>query len=238
MIRAASGGDAAARERFAALYEPAVRAYLMARWRGGAVRRQAVDDAVQDVFIELLREGGALGRVAGKSPGDLDRERDATSGSGGGFRAFLYGVARNIARRHEQNWARSRSSQPATAFLDAQPDDEARLSRLFDQAWARALLHEAGQLQRRRAESGETADPEALRRHDLLQLRFGEGLPIRDIAARWGEDAEHIHREYAKARREFLDALLEVMRFHHPEASAERLTAMARDLIGLLGAGA
>jgi RNA polymerase sigma-70 factor (ECF subfamily) len=56
----------------------------------------------------------------------------------------------------------------------------------------------------------------------LLQLRCGEGLPIREIAARWGESPELLHREYAKARKEYHSALREVLR-HHLGVPAGRL---------------
>ncbi|MCZ6834705.1 MAG: sigma-70 family RNA polymerase sigma factor [Planctomycetota bacterium] len=216
MIRDASGGDATARERFASMYAPVIRAYLGARWGGGPLR-EVIEDAQQDVFIELFRDGGALGK--------LDEQSES------GFRGFLFGVTRNVARRHEQKKQRSRSDQPATAFFDHLPDDEPRLSQIFDQAWAKSLLHEAGRVQHEKAAE---LGSEAIRRHDLLQLRFRDGLPIRDIAARWDEPAEHVHREYAKARREFQEALLEVIRFHHENASEERLAQIAKDLIGLL----
>ena len=65
------------------------------------------------------------------------------------------------------------------------------------------------------------AGPEARRRVELLQLRFHEELPIREIAALWQEDAMMLHREYPKAREEFREALVDVMTFHHPGHRAE-----------------
>jgi RNA polymerase sigma-70 factor (ECF subfamily) len=56
---------------------------------------------------------------------------------------------------------------------------------------------------------------------ELLRARFHEGLPIRDIARRWGTDAAALHHEYAKARQEFKAALLEVVAFHHPGSPTE-----------------
>ena len=64
---------------------------------------------------------------------------------------------------------------------------------------------------------------------DLLALRFREGLPIREIAVRWDVDAARLHHEYARARREFHEALVDVVGFHQPgspaqiEAECERL---------------
>jgi RNA polymerase sigma-70 factor (ECF subfamily) len=74
----------------------------------------------------------------------------------------------------------------------------------------------------------------ALRRVELLRLRFHEGLPIREIARRWRDDPATLHREYARAREEFKEALIGVMAFHHPgsPAQAERECA---ELLALLG---
>src|SRR5947208_4208490 len=86
VIRAAAGGRAADREELARRYLGVVRAYLGARWRGSALRDD-VDDATQEVFVECFRRNGAVeAAAAGRVPG---------------FRAFLYGVARNVARRFE-----------------------------------------------------------------------------------------------------------------------------------------
>ncbi len=76
-----------------------------------------------------------------------------------------------------------------------------------------AILREAAERQSAlAAQSGEAA----LRRVELLRLRFHEGLPIREIARLWGLDAAPLHHEYARAREEFRSALWEVVAFHHP----------------------
>jgi len=86
VIQAAAAGNAEERGRFARHYERAIRAYLGARWRGSRLLPQ-VDDAVQEVFVECFKCGGVLDRA--------DQKRS------GGFRPFLYGVVRNVARRLE-----------------------------------------------------------------------------------------------------------------------------------------
>jgi RNA polymerase sigma-70 factor (ECF subfamily) len=197
VIRAAAAGSPADREELAHRYLPVVRAYLAARWRGSPLRTD-LDDAVQEVFVECFRQGGALEAAeAGRVPG---------------FRAFLYGVVRNVARRFE-----SRPVRAAAPLRDIQANEES-LSRLFDRTWARAIMTEAAQLQQRRASE---RGPEAVRRVELLRLRFEDGLPIRAIAERWGVVAAELHRAYAKARQEFRAALLEVVAFHHPGSPAE-----------------
>src|SRR6516225_8476631 len=92
VIRAAAAGSPADREELARRYLGVVRANLAARWRGSQFRPE-LDDAVQEVFVECFRQGGVL-EAAG-----ADRVP--------GFRAFLYGVARNVARRFESRPVRA-----------------------------------------------------------------------------------------------------------------------------------
>jgi RNA polymerase sigma-70 factor (ECF subfamily) len=157
-IRAAAAVNAASRDLLARRYLSVVRSYLVARWRGSAVLGER-GDAVQEVFVECFRRGGAV--------------EAAGSGRVPNFRAFLYGVTRNVARRYE-------SRQPTLASLPDELDaNEVSQSRLFDRAWAKTIMAEAARLQREKAtEHG----PEAMQRVDLLRLRFEENLPIRSIA--------------------------------------------------------
>ena len=196
--RAPAAGSPADRDELARHYLGVVRAYLAARWRGSPLWTN-LDDAVQDVFVECFRQGGALEAVkAGRVPS---------------FRAFLYGLVRNVARRFE-----SRPVRAAAPLPELQANEEG-LSRLFERTWAQALMTEAAQLQQRRASE---RGPEAVQRVELLRLRFEEGLPIRTIAERWGVGAAGLHHAYALARQEFKASLLEVVAFHHPGSPAER----------------
>ena len=70
-------------------------------------------------------------------------------------------------------------------------------------------------------EGQERYGAEAVRRVELLRLRFEEDLPIRTIAERWGVAAAVLHHAYALARKEFKAALLEVVAFHHPGSPAD-----------------
>jgi RNA polymerase sigma-70 factor (ECF subfamily) len=209
IIHAAAAGSPADRDELARRYLGVVRAYLAARWRGSALR-QDLDDAVQEVFVECFRPHGAL-----EAPG---------AGRVSSFRAFLYGIARNVARRFESRPARGGGPLPEVEA------SEERQSRLFERVWAQAIMAEAAQLQRRRAEQ---TSPEAARRVELLRLRFEEGLAIRTIAQRWGVEAAALHHAYATARREFKAALLEVVAFHHPGTAAEVEQEAARLLKAL-----
>jgi RNA polymerase sigma factor (sigma-70 family) len=194
---AAAGGDGP-RAEFVKRYEPVVRAYLAARWRGSGLL-QELDDTAQEIFIECLRGGGVLDRARADWPG--------------GFRAFLYGVARNVALRVESRRARQGQVAREPADLEAIPSGEDSLSRVFDRAWAKAVVREAAERQAvLAAERGEAA----VRRVELLRLRFHEGMPIRAIARLWGMDTAVLHHEYARARQEFLSVLQDVIASHHP----------------------
>jgi RNA polymerase sigma-70 factor (ECF subfamily) len=197
VIRAAAAGSPGGRDELARRYVGVVRAYLGARWRSSALRAD-LDDAVQEVFVECFREGGALEAAgAGRVPH---------------FRAFLYGVIRNVARRFE-----SRPVRVAGPLPEIEGNEESQ-SRLFERTWAQSIMAEAARLMKRRADDG---GPEASRRVELLRLRFEDNLPIRKIAERWDVPAARLHHAYALARQEFRSALLEIVAFHQPGTLAE-----------------
>jgi hypothetical protein len=76
---------------------------------------------VQEEFLECFRQGGILGRAGP----DL----------AGGFRAFLRGVARNIALRIETRLTRYwRTELPDGLSLESVAADDASLSKVFDKA--------------------------------------------------------------------------------------------------------
>jgi RNA polymerase sigma-70 factor (ECF subfamily) len=214
VIQAAAAGSARDRAEFARRYGPVIRAYLMARWRSSQSQQQ-LDDAIQEVFVECFKAGGILERAA---PGRGD------------FRAFLFVAVRNVALRLERARARQREQPPGTLNLEDIADDDPGPASAFERAWAAALFREAGRLQKERAR---TAGEAALRRVDLLRLRFQERLPIREIAKRWGMDAAVLHHEFARARQEFKAALIEVIAFHRPDAAVD-LEAACADLLASL----
>jgi RNA polymerase sigma-70 factor (ECF subfamily) len=199
LIDAAASGGVREREEFARLYSAPVRAYLAQRWRGSGFVA-LLDDAVQEVFAACFCEGGPLARA--------DRAR-------GGFRAFLYGTVRNIARAMERRHRgqRDRPAGDAVDLSELAADDDT-LSQVFDRAWARAIVRQAAV---RQQELAVWAGEAAQRRVELLHLRFYENLPIRAIAKLWRVNAAQLHHEYAKARDEFRSALCEVVRDHDPD---------------------
>ena len=215
MIVAAAEGNPREREAFARCYLGSIRAYLIARWRA-TLYFEYVDDAVQDVFMECFQSGNPLARV------DQSKSR--------GFRPFLYGIVRNVARRFESR-INSETQQRTHGHIDvdAIPVDDSQLSQIFEREWARSIMRQAAEQQRTRAEQLGDA---ALARVELLRLRFEEELPIREIAKLWQVDAPVLHREYAKARQEFKDSLRQVVAFHFTGSHVD----LQREIAAILAA--
>jgi len=212
VIRGAAAGDARDREEFVRRYASVIRAYLLARWRTIGLVSE-LDDAMQEVFLDCFRDNGALTRAEPRRSG--------------AFRGYLFGVVRNVARRFERD--RARAGRPLDSGVNPASNDRSP-SEVFDRAWAKTLVRQAAaRLELLARENG----PEAIRRVDLLRLRFQEGLPIRDIARRWNADPARLHHEYARARQEFLDALKDVVREHHPDIDGNLDTECSRLLASL-----
>lgn len=214
VLRAASRGDAEARSRFSRSYAAAIRSYLDARWHGRLLAGE-IDDATQEVFVECLKPGGVLDHA------DFRR---------GDFRGLLFGVVRNVARRFEER-AQKRGnliSRESDAYEHLTADDPGQAT-LFDRSWARALIRQSKRLHRERAMD---QGPDAERRIELLERRFGGCEAIRTIAAAWGVPAQEVHNAYRKARTEFYGCLREVVAFHCP--AGVDLDAECRRLLDLL----
>ena len=177
LIRGAALGREGDQATFASRYMPTVRAYLTARWRNSSLSSE-IEDVVQEVFIACLREGGVLEGANPEHPS--------------GFRALLFSVTRNIALRAEGNRGRRARQDPGSPVeLDRTPNDDPSLSRIFDREYARAIMVEARlEMGRRAAAEG----PWAVRRVELLRLRFVEDQPIRAIAKLWQEDPKPVDR--------------------------------------------
>jgi RNA polymerase sigma-70 factor (ECF subfamily) len=216
LIARAAAGDRAARSVFSRSYLPVVRKFLEVRWQATPLAGE-LDDAVQEVFVECLRENGVLANA--------DSER-------GDMRGLLFGVSRKVAARFEER-ARTRAGRDRAAgsAIDAIHARESSLSTVFDREWARTMLRLAGDQMRTRAQEGSS---EARSRVELLRLRFAEGLPIREIAAKWAAEPEALHRAYAKAREEFRGCLRTVVAEHavRSEADLEGEVARILDLMG------
>ncbi len=218
VIQGAAAGRAEDREDFARRYEPIIRAYLAARWAGSPLVAE-IDDALQEIFVDCFRAGGVLERAEVDKPG--------------GFRSFLYGVIRIAALRAEKGRThRDARASPTSVDLAGIAADETTMSRMFDREWARAQVRSAMRLQEQRAKRD---GPEALRRVELLRIRFVDGKPIREIAEMWGVDPAQLHRDQTRGRREFKKALFDVIRAQSPGSDelvvleCEELLARLRD---------
>ncbi|MEM7201648.1 MAG: sigma-70 family RNA polymerase sigma factor [Planctomycetota bacterium] len=215
IVLAAADGDAEARETFATRYLPVVRAYLRARWRGRAAQSD-LEDAVQEVFVDCLRDDGALTRV--------EREHQ------GSFRSYLAGVTRNIALRFETGGAKRRQRIAEDERPDDTPDEEARLTKIFDRAWAQSLVQEAAE---RLTAAAEQAGPEAVRRVELLRRRYHEGNALKDVAEEWGVPAKAVYREIERARAEYAAILRRVVG-EREGCQGEELTQACEQIMKLL----
>jgi RNA polymerase sigma factor (sigma-70 family) len=214
LIRDAASGDVRAREEFARLYGGILRSFFQRRWRSGPCC-DGIDDAAQEVFLRCFEQGGVLDR--------------ADDGRPGGFRAFLFGVARNVALEHEAR-VRRRSGEGSDSGLDDVTAEDESASRSFDRAWARGVMRQAREFMHSRALAAGERDRQ---RVEILRLRFEEGLPIRDVARLLGLEAAYAHHEYAIARKEFRAALAEAVALYLP-GSRERIDHECELLLALL----
>ncbi len=216
VVDGAAQGAPEMRAEFVRRYTDFVRTYLGARWRGTPLAEQ-VDDVAHDVFVECFRRNGVLDRV------------DSRRGS---FRAFLCGAIRNVARRVEATRAAAREIQPTSGFdVGDQPGSELSGSRILDRAWARTMLNLAGDRMRREAESDGDS---ALRRIEILRLRFESGMPIREIARLWKTDPARVHEEFRQARQEFRCCFEAELAQQAPESAAGDKTQL-NELLAMLG---
>jgi RNA polymerase sigma-70 factor (ECF subfamily) len=216
LVESAAAGDRAAREEFGRRYLPVVRAYLHARW-SGRLSAEELEDAVQEVFVAFLGEQGVFEKMR---PG-----RDEP------FRPLLYGIVLNIALRVEHARVRKLDSPGTESFhADENAASDASLSRVFDRAWAESIMRDAVDKQE---ETARAHGDGALRRFELLRLTYDERLSMPEIAARWELDAAFLHKELARAKTEFKEALKSVVAFHHPDAP-ELVERECRDLLMLL----
>jgi RNA polymerase sigma factor (sigma-70 family) len=151
LVRAAAAGD---REAFARFYE--LHALSVFRWFAWHAGREGTlaSELTAETFAEALRS--------------LDRFRGTSPGSG---TAWLFGIARNLAREHARSRrvresARRALGMPLAAYLD---DDLERTAERIDAASLSALLDEAL-----------AGLPDAQRR--AVVLRIVDGLDYDEVA--------------------------------------------------------
>ena len=210
VVLGARAQDPSLRNEFGERYAPIVRAYFAAYWHLPADDPR-VEDATQDVFLQCFRSGGVLDNV------DPARK--------GGFRAYLFGVARNIGLSSDRNEARRRSRTCNLDTTEIEEDSsDSQPDAAFHQAWARHVADEAFQLMQTKGGSGAEA------RVAMLRLRYFGGLSPREIARRAGLPVEETYRLLYAARGQFRAALLDVVARYSPGTSKRELVEECRDL--------
>ncbi len=206
VVHGAAGGDPASRAAFAERYGRVVAAYLAARWKL-PVDHGDVTDTVQDVFMECFKLAGPLERA------DSDRP--------GGFRAFLHGITRNVARRAERKGGMLRHGlRVADLDLDQIEHAGPTLSAVFDRAWAQNLVRQAMGLIMERAERDGGAAKEAA---TFLRQRHLENLAPKDIAERHGVPVSRVYQSLKDMRTAFRSAVIDTLAHDHPEDSRAEL---------------
>lgn len=214
LVRRAAAGDPESRAAYCRLYTPVIRSYLAARWRLSQ-EHEEVADGVQEVLMQCFKENGALGRADSERPG--------------GFRAFLYGVTRNVAATLEAARHRRRK-EGADEQMTSLPHDDATISCVFDRAFAVVLTREARRLLAERARPG---TPAAVRLR-ALELMYEEGRPSREIAKALDLDVASVYPLMTRARKEFKAALIEVIAGYHPSDSRETLERRCAEVFAAL----
>jgi len=210
VVRGAAAGHQDDRDRFARQYAPLIRRYLASRWRL-APDHDRVVEASHEAVIQLFKPGGALTNI--------EHGRD------NGFRAFLYGVVRNVALMIERS---ARRNDRVQTWSDIDPatieDSEASLSRVFARAWFDMIATEARNLMA--ARPGERCKAA----YRCLELRYLDGIPPRDIAKRIGLHVKDVYELLRTGRNEYRAALLEVMATYYPDATESELEQRCREL--------
>ena len=201
------------REEFCRRYDSVIRAYLATRWRLPRTHEE-VTEATQEVFLQCLREGGALERVDPNRPG--------------GMRGYLYGITSRTASQFERQQARWKRDGTGRALEgDWIEADEATLSRAFDRAWASMLAREARREHRRMAEAG---SERARLRLFCLEQRVYHGRWPREIAETVKLPAARVSELLHEAMGDYRAALLSVMASHHPNESERELEKRCEEL--------
>lgn len=210
LIELAASGDAVGREEFARRYDPVVRSVICARWK--LSREHAdVDDATQEVFVRCFRENGPLARA--------DRQRPQ------GFRAYLYGIVRNVtAEAERREGSRREVTGDQTEQLKAAESREAALSQVFERAWHRLILQETAELLDRRA-----TGPRRVAAQSALHLRMHGGVKPAEIATRLGIEVSVVYELIREAKAQYRAAFLEVMASHYPDLDEAGLLEQCRE---------
>lgn len=217
IVLGAAAGQPSERERFSRTYGPVIKSYLAARWRV-PFDDPEVDDGMQEVFMQIWKPDGAL--------------RSVDPSRAGGFRAFLFGIVRNVALMIERSDRRRRRRVATESALGGEPvvSKGPTSSEVFDRAFVEAIAREArGRVVQRLAAKGASIDHAR-----VLEMRYADGLPPREIAARLEVPVEAIYEGLRRAKAEYREAVLDVLAFHQPGASRAELEERFSELGGVL----
>jgi DNA-directed RNA polymerase specialized sigma24 family protein len=206
MIADARCGNREARERFAKLYEPLVKGYLAKRWRL-PISHGRVLDASQEVFYQCYKADGILSNSRATY-----RQR---------FHTYLRGAVRRVAANMDRQRIvnRDRIKGLPQNLDDAEQQTEASLSRVFDIAWTRIVISEAGLIAQEQAD-GNSSRTLGLR---ALRLRHADGYGCREIASHLGVDQEGVYEILRVAKKDFRIAMLTVMSTYYPNMTETEL---------------
>ena len=218
VVLGAAAGETWDREAFSRIYGPVIRRYLAARWRA-PVDDPEIEDATQEVFVQIFKPHGALGNLEPTRPG--------------GFRAYLFGIVRNVALMVERSDRRRQRRVGTESAFEAEPPvaDETTMSQVFDREWLEAITREAKELMTRRWKTRCSGQDHAR----LLERRYADGIAPRDIATEMGCSVETVYEALRRAKEEYRTALLDVLGAHHPNESRAQLEQRCADLSQQLG---
>ena len=134
-----------------------------------------------------------------------------------------------MAAEHERR--RRRDGQRGGPELEDIETSEAALSQAYDKVWAELVTREAWVLMARRKAGHRRG---GLHR-EVLTLRFAEGLPPREIAAKLGvADVKEVYRIVETGRQQFKTAMITVLAGYHPDANQSQLEEKSAELLELL----
>jgi RNA polymerase sigma factor (sigma-70 family) len=186
VIAQAKQGSREALEQLLARYRPPILRYLVQR----GVPEHDAEDVVQEVFLEIC-EDGFLEKA--------DRSR-------GRFRSLLLAVTHHVLTSDiRRKTAQKRGGGLRRAALEEVRVDGGEQEK-FDREWARHMIGLA--LERMKNERGKARGPYA----EALELRYFEGLGVREIADRLESSPRAVENTLYNARIRLRKHLLDIAR--------------------------
>ncbi|MEW6252795.1 MAG: sigma-70 family RNA polymerase sigma factor [Planctomycetota bacterium] len=182
-VRSAAAGNADALQQLIVLYHPALRAVVAGRVPGDLAHRIDPDDVLQQAYIAAFR---------GLQPGSGGMHGPVFDGPGGFFR-WLEAIALARLADAERAWRREKRAvgrealPPAATGTTTFPAFVERLVGTDTSASGRVAREEA--VAAVLASLARLTDEQ----REVVRLRFLEGLPVAEVAARLGKSEAAIH---------------------------------------------